>query len=138
MRGLRGPMSTRNPYTGSAAPLRRRLSAADYFLDCVEDSVRRIGKSCPQALAGVAVGVEEVPRLTDAYTDERVPLAAAIERTETSGAQVVVYRRPLERRAASRRGLGILVHRTIVGQLSALSGLPAEQIDPDAPDEDDD
>ena len=43
----------------------------------------------------------------------------------------MVYRRPLEHRAASRRGLQILVYRTIVEQLSALTGLSVDEIDPD-------
>ena len=44
---------------------------------------------------------------------------------------MVVYRRPLEHRAASRRGLRILVYRTIVEQLSALTGRSVDEIDPD-------
>ena len=62
---------------------------------------------------------------------DQVPLAAALEGSPDRPAQVVVYRRPLEHRAASRRGLQILVYRTIVEQLSALTGLSVDEIDPD-------
>lgn len=65
------------------------------------------------------------------------PLAAAIEGDEEQLGQVVVYRRPLEHRAASRRGLRILVYRTIVEQLSALTGRSVEELDPEGGIEDD-
>jgi hypothetical protein len=50
----------------------------------------------------------------------------------------VVYRRPLEHRAVSRRGLRILVYRTIVEQLAALTGRSVEEIDPEGAGADDD
>lgn len=65
------------------------------------------------------------------WTEERVPLSSAVDGSDDSPARVVIYRRPLELRTASRRGLAILVHRTLVEQLSALTGLPVEKIDPD-------
>ena len=68
---------------------------------------------------------------TSAWAGDQVPLAAALEGTPERPAQVVVYRRPLEHRAASRRGLRILVYRTIVEQLSALTGRSVDEIDPD-------
>ena len=60
-----------------------------------------------------------------------MPLASAVEATVARPAQVVLYRRPLEHRAASREGLRILVHRTVVEQLSALTGRSVTEIDPD-------
>jgi hypothetical protein len=50
----------------------------------------------------------------------------------------VIYRRPLEHRAMSRRGLRILVYRTIVEQLSALTGRSVDEIDPDGAGAEDD
>jgi hypothetical protein len=66
-----------------------------------------------------------------------VPLAAAVDAVPDRSAQVVVYRRPLEHRAASGRGLRILVYRTIVEQLSALTGRSVSEIDPEGLSEED-
>ena len=66
-----------------------------------------------------------------------VPLAAAVETGATREAQVVIYRRPLEHRAASRRGLRILVYRTVVEQLAALTGRGVDEIDPGGSRDDD-
>jgi len=129
-RGLRGPIALPNPLTGKAVPLRRSPSRAEFFLECVSDAVARIGVRCPQALDGVDVGIEEVPYLATAWSGERVPLAAAIEATPAHPAQIVIYRRPLEHRAVSRPELRRLIHRTLVEQLSALTGLAVETIDP--------
>ena len=67
----------------------------------------------------------------------RVPLAAAVDAVPDQPARVVVFRRPLEHRAASRRGLRILVYRTIVEQLSALTGRSVDEIDPEGLSEED-
>ena len=43
---------------------------------------------------------------------------------------MVVYRRPLERRAATRKGLRILVFRTLVEQISGITGIGLDELDP--------
>ena len=129
-RGLRGPLALANDY-GPAARLSRRRNREAVFTEAVTASVVRIGRQCPEALRSVDIGVEEVPHLPTAWSGHQVPLAAAVEATEDRFAQVVVYRRPLEHRAASPRGLRILVHRTIVEQLAALTGLEPDVIDPE-------
>jgi hypothetical protein len=83
------------------------------------------------------VGVEDVPTVTPAWVD-RVPLAAAVSATPTKNGQVVVFRRPIERRARTRSGLRILVYRTIVEQLSEATGIPIDEIDPGGHREDED
>jgi hypothetical protein len=62
----------------------------------------------------------------------------ATEAGEHTPRQVVVYRRPIEHRAVSRRGLRILVYRTIVEQLSALTGRSVNEIDPEGVSAEDD
>lgn len=128
-RGLRGPLALPNRM-GPMAKIRRTESREAFFTAAVTESLARISKHCPAALDGVNIGVEEVPHLAFDWTGNHVPLAAAVERTPESPAQVVVYRRPLEHRAASRRGLKILIHRTIVEQLAAVTNLEVETIDP--------
>lgn len=105
------------------------MTRADFFDDSVHAAVDRITMTCPDALVGVTFGIEDVPHLPSAWSGDRVPLAAAVEADIHQMAQVVIYRRPLERRAASRPGLRILVYRTIVEQLSALTGRPVSEFD---------
>lgn len=135
-RGVRGPLALRNTYTARPVRPPQTRSRGDWFADAVAQSVTRIREHCPEALRDVRVGVEDVPVLTDAWRPDRVPLAAAVEADHENPGQVVVFRRPLERRAASRQGLRILVHRTIVEQLAALTGLDVATIDPAATDDD--
>lgn len=124
-----------NRWTRSVVQPTRLLDSQAWFGATLTSIVQRIRRHCPEALLNVRVGVEDVPTL-DSWSSERVPLAAALEPVGNEPAHIIVYRRPLERRAASRGGLKILLHRTVVEQLAALTGLEAETIDPDLPDED--
>jgi hypothetical protein len=135
-RGLRGPLALPNPYGRPARPP-RPATRPDFFDDSVHSAVDRIAGTCPDALVGVTFGIEDVPQLPPSWAGDRVPLAVAVEADAERMAQVVVYRRPLEHRAASRRGLRILVYRTIVEQLSALTGRPVSDFDAEGPVEDD-
>lgn len=136
-RGIRGPLALPNPY-GRRASLDRREPADAYFHRVVAEATARIGRACPRALEGVLVGVEEVPHLRVDWTGDQVPLAAAVERTPDSPARVVVYRRPLEHRAATRHGLAVLAHRIVVEQLAALTGIDPDELDPEGYGADDD
>ena len=136
-RGLRGPLALTGPMTSRMARPVSPGSKLEFFRDAVQAAVDRIGRQCPDALVGVSIGIEDVPYLEAAWTGPRVPLAAAIDAVSDRPAQVVVYRRPLEHRAASRRGLRILVYRTIVEQLSALTGRSVSEIDPEGLGEED-
>lgn len=115
----------------------QRLGRADFFTEAVQQAVERIRRHRPEVVEQIRIGIEDVPHLTTAWSGNRVPLAAAIDPTPDRPGQVVVYRRPLEHRAASRRGLRILVHRTIVEQLAALTGRSVDDIDPETGDPDD-
>ncbi|MGY4719921.1 metallopeptidase family protein [Naumannella cuiyingiana] len=129
-RGLRGPLAAPNPLTRRPASPRRPPGRAAFFDDAVAESVRRVRASCPRAIAGVQVGVVDVPEITDAWQEGEAPLAAAVEPVGDEPARVVLYRRPLEYRAISRPDLRLLVHRALVEQLSALTTIPLHEIDP--------
>jgi len=120
-RGIRGPLALPNAWTQRPAPF-SRPSRQDFFADCVTESMTEIAEHCAEALTGVIIGVEEVPHHADRWSADRVPLAAAVEATATTRAQVVIYERPLEHRATSRASLARLVHHTIVEQLALLTG----------------
>lgn len=130
-RGLRGRLSWPNPYTTGPVKVRAPADPRTYFAECVSHALAQISEACPRALAAVDVGIEDVPTITAAsWVPPRVPLAAALAPTVSTNGQVVLFRRPLERRAASRKGLQILVYRTLVEQLSSITGLGADEIDP--------
>jgi len=135
-RGIRGPLAGPNPWTGRPVPL-RRPSRVDYFNHCVTSAMADIAAVAPDALSGVVVGVEEVPHLNVAWSGDRVPLSAALEPGRGQTAQIVIFERPLEHRARSRAELRRLVHRTIVEQLSTLTGRSIEELGGDDWDEDD-
>ena len=137
-RGLRGPLALPTPLTGEPVRLRSRPQSTEFFTSCVSGSLGRVSASCPRALAQIDVGVEDVPVVAGPWSRDRVPLAAAIGPEPSKHGQVVLYRRPLEHRARTRRGLRILVFRTLVEQLHALTEIPMEELDPEgwAADED--
>ena len=64
-----------------------------------------------------------------------MPLAAAIDATTTRPARIMIFRRPLERRASDRADLRDLVHITLVEQLSALTGRSMHDLDPEIDDD---
>ena len=129
-RGLRGPLALPNPVTGAPLPLRQRARRVDVFTACVRSSVHRISEACPRALVGIDVGFEDVPSALGSWHEGRVPLAAAVAVRPQQPGQIVLYRRPIEHRAATRRELRVLVHRTIVEQLSAITGIGPDELDP--------
>lgn len=136
-RGLRGPMAAPNPLTGAPVPLRQRPGPADFFTDCLRASIARTARVCPRALVGIDIGYEEVPGNLDAWQSTRVPLAAAVPARAGQSGQVVLFRRPLEHRANSRADLRRLVHRALLEQLSALTGIPLDELDPSGETDDD-
>lgn len=137
-RGLRGPLVLPNHLGVRRATPPRPATRVAFFDDAVDAAVDRVARQCPEALAGISVGVEDVPGFDPSWAQGRVPLASAVGPSATHPAQVVLYRRPLEHRAASRQGLRILVYRTVVEQLSALTGRSVDEIDPDGAGAEDD
>lgn len=82
----------------------------------------------PDAFDGILVGVEDVPQWSPTWSADRVPMSAALEGTGSSKAQVVLYERPLEHRVATRSQLRRMVYRTIVEQLSVLTGMSVKDL----------
>ncbi len=137
-RGLRGPLALPNLLVRRPANPPRPATPGEAFHEAVQAAIERVARLCPEALVDVAIGIEDVPVLPLAWTGAQVPLALAIEPTGEHPGQLIVYRRPLEHRASSRRGLQVLVHRTVVEQLAALTGRSVDELDPTGPDDDED
>ena len=126
-RGMHGPVALPDSNNRKTVPL-RPLSRVEYFNQCVKQALATIAEVDPHALDGMVVGVEDVPLLKSAWSGDRVPMSAALEPSKNRPAQIVIYQRPLEHRASSRSALRSLVHRTIVEQLSALTGRPVSEL----------
>lgn len=137
-RGLRGPLALPGPWTRHPARPPRPATPTEAFTEAVHAAVERIAQQCPEALVDLTFGVEDVPLIPPTWTGSQVPLALAVEATVDAAGQVVVYRRPLEHRASSRRDLQLLVHRTLVEQLAALTGRSVAELDPDGVSDEDD
>ncbi len=126
-RGIRGPLAL--PHTWSSAPVPlHRPSRAEFFTDCVTDAMSAIAAVNPRVLDDIIVGVEDVPQWSPTWSADRVPMSAGLESSGSARAQVVLYERPLEHRAATRDQLRRLVYRTIVEQLSALTGTSLQEL----------
>jgi hypothetical protein len=124
---MHGPVALPDSNNRKTVPL-RPLSRVEYFNQCVKQALATIAEVDPHALDGMVVGVEDVPLLKTAWSGDRVPMSAALEPSKNRPAQIVIYQRPLEHRANSRSALRSLVHRTIVEQLSALTGRPVSEL----------
>jgi predicted Zn-dependent protease with MMP-like domain len=114
----------------------------DLVLDAVEDLEQRWAAE----LEGVEFAVEDVPAVLaegepddDVVADETaggaVPLGRLLppgidSRGRPTAARVVVYRRPLEARAADRGDLADLVHDVVVDQVARLLHLDPDEVDP--------
>ena len=130
-RGLRGRL------VPASVPLAR--TRAEVFDDLVLDTVESLERRYSRELAGVEFAVEEVPPElnvydTDVLEDGDVPLARLLPgrpgRSDTPP-RIVLYRRPLEFRAADRDDLADLVHDVIIEQVANLLGLDPDDIQSD-------
>ena len=134
-RGVRGPLATTNPLTRHSAPVPDQPRPEELFQQCVQDSIERIGQTCPEALLGVDIGIESVPSRAAMWREfvshDAIPLAGAVDADADHPARIALYRRPIERRAIDRQGLAELVHQTLVEQLSMLTNRSIHEIDPD-------
>ncbi|MDR1851086.1 MAG: metallopeptidase family protein [Propionibacteriaceae bacterium] len=132
-RGMRGPIAYPNKLTGTPVPLRRIRSRQSYFMSCIASSVDRIAENNDEVLDGIDIGFEDVPLGIDPWASH-VPLGSSVSARPDQRGRVVLYRRPLERRAASRNDLRRLVYRTIAEQLSAITGISLGDIAPELDD----
>ncbi|MFL6128844.1 MAG: metallopeptidase family protein [Mycobacteriales bacterium] len=137
-RGLRGRL------VPPEVPLSR--SRAQQFDDLVLDVVEHLEGRWAAKLESVEFAVEDVPAVpdgppeslvygTDVVEDGAVPLArllpaGADDAGRPTPPRVVVYRRPLEARAADRTDLADLVHDVVVEQVANLLGLDPDEVDP--------
>ena len=118
-----------NCLAGQMLRLKRPTLPTPYFFQCVSEAIEAIEEAVPDALSHLDVGVEEVPEVSGLWTSY-MPLAAAVEADETHLAQIIVYRRPIEFRAADRTQLRQLVFVALVEQVASATGLSVTTLDP--------
>lgn len=122
-RGIRGPLLP------ASLPAYRSRAARfdDHVLDAVDVLEQRWGSE----LDGVEFAVEDVPPSDPApWEHGEVPLGRFFPAQGELPPRVVVYRRPVETRAAEPREVAALTHDVVVEQVAHLLGLNPEQVDP--------
>jgi predicted Zn-dependent protease with MMP-like domain len=96
----------------------------------VLDAVERLERRWRRELQDVEFAVEDVPP-ADGAAAGPVPLGRLYRGGAGQDARIVLYRRPIEARAAGRADLAALVHDLLVEQVADLIGVEPETIDPD-------
>ncbi|HEX6968050.1 MAG TPA: metallopeptidase family protein [Micromonosporaceae bacterium] len=127
-RGLRGRL------VPATLPLSR--TKAEIFDELVLDTVENLERRFARELAGVEFAVEDVPPDLNVYDsdvleDGEVPLARLLPGRpghHQLPPRIVLYRRPLEFRAADRDDLADLVRDVIVEQVANLLGIDPEDL----------
>jgi predicted Zn-dependent protease with MMP-like domain len=127
-RGLRG--ATMLP--GPLSPHRTDYPAspAHRFDELVLTLVRPLQDRWPEALVGVEFAVEETPLLAEDWEPADIPLATVVTATPSTPARIVLFRRPIEQRAADRAETSALVLAVLVEQVADLLGRDPAEIDP--------
>lgn len=122
-RGLRGALVP--------ASLPGHRSRSEQFDDLVLDAVERLESRWADRLAGVEFAVEDVPPSDPApWEHGEVPLGRLFPASGALSTRIVVYRRPVETRAAERSLLPPLVHEVVVEQVAHLLGVEPAEVDP--------
>ncbi|MCC2312947.1 metallopeptidase family protein [Cellulomonas xiejunii] len=122
-RGLRGPVLP----MGAPAYRTRAERFDDLVLDAVEDLERRWARQ----LEGAEFAVEDVPPSNPApWEHGGVPLGRYFPADAGLPHRIVVYRRPIEARAADPTDLADLVRDVVVEQVAHLLGRGPEEVDP--------
>ena len=148
-RGVRGPLVAPEALVGGRSvrvPLSR--SRGERFDGLVLDVLEHLEVRWGRELSGVEVAVEDVPVVPDGadpaldedtVLEERagggVPLGRLLPggldgRGRQTAPRVVVYRRPIEARAADQAELAELVHDVVVDVVALLLQLDPDEIDP--------
>lgn len=128
----RGP---RGPLAWPAVPSMR--SRRDRFDDIVRDAAEDLDRRLEARGLVVEYAAMDIPVDFGPDWSPEVPLARTIAATKTTPPRVVAFRRPIESRAAGPASLVTLVRTVLASEVSALFGIPPEELD-DFGDLDDD
>lgn len=107
----------------------------EVFDRLVLDIVTDIDERWSDHLGIVEYAVEDTPQLPDDWDSGAVPLSSLVRGTGTKPTRLVIFRRPLERRAVDRADLEAMVLTVIVEQVSDLLGIPPAEVDSRYPED---
>lgn len=97
----------------------------------VLDAVERIERRMPGRLGSIELAVEMVPPSDPAaWEPQEVALSRLFPAERSLPTRVVVYRRPVETRAADRADLPAMVNDIVVEQLAGALGVEPTELDP--------
>lgn len=113
----------------------RPRSPGERFDRLVLDVVTDIDARWSDRLGLVEYVVEDIPQLPDDWDAESVPLSSLVRGSGTTPSRLVVFRRPLEHRAADRTDLEAMVLTVVVEQVAELLGISPSEVDPRYPDD---
>ena len=135
----------RGPLLPPSVPAWR--SRAERFDMAVLEAYAPIERRWQHRLSGLDVAVDEIPRMTpkdpdsvqwpaEVVADGAVPLARLIPagvdvRGQQTRARIVLFRKPIERRAKDSADLTDLLHEILVVQVATFLGVEPAVIDPD-------
>ena len=131
---MRGPAvlpSVLGPHARPPKPRTRREVFDQVVIDIVDD----IEERWADRLGLVEYGVEDIPDLPDDWESGTVPLSSLIRGSGATPTRIVLFRRPLEHRAADRADLEAMVLTVLVEQVADLLGIPAADVDPRYPED---
>ena len=124
---MRGPAVVAGPLTPAGVPATR--TRRDRFDGLVLEVVDELERSWADELGQVEFAVEETPVLPDGCDSPTVPLSSLVTAPDGK-VRLVVFRRPIELRAASRDELSALILTVLVEQVSELLNRPPGEIHP--------
>ena len=131
---MRGPAVLPGPLTPGGGP--RRPTRRDRFDTQVLEVVEALEERWADELGRVELAVEEAPVLPEGWDESTVPLASVVRPgAEHAGAEpdrvrLVVFRRPIELRAATPEDLSALILTVVVEQVAELLGRSPHEVDP--------
>jgi len=105
-------------------------TAAERFDQLVLDVVSEVDERWSQRLGVLEYAVEDAPQLPDDWHPETVPLSSLLRGVRGAPTRLVLFRRPIEHRAASRSELEAMVLTVVVEQVAELLGIEPEAVDP--------
>lgn len=106
-------------------------SRADRFDDLVLDAVDHLSARWEKELSDVEFAVEDVPPSDPSpWEHGEIPLGRFFPADGALPPRIVVYRRPVETRAADAQDIGDLAQSVVVEQVAHLLDLTPEEVDP--------
>ncbi len=105
-------------------------TAGDRFDQLVLDVVSEIDERWSDRLGALEYAVEDAPQIPDDWHPETVPLSSLVRGARGAPTRLVLFRRPIEHRAATRSDLDALVVTVVVEQVAELLGIEPEAVDP--------